>query len=278
MLPLLLVVMGISVPSCFFVTAFSLDKTTSPASKTQSADSSARKTRIAIVGAGAVGSYYGGRIWESVRSNSGTDVMFHLRNEHYDYCTENGISITSIHGDFHIPSDELLAYPTTEDMAKSIKNNNGNGLTFDWVIVALKSTSLDAVPKLIEPIITSETRVLIIMNGLIEDDLIEMMQVHQRQKGLDGIGCKTLYGGMALICSNRLSPGVIDHSYAGKLVVGVAYSADAHDAAGRWVQSDKQAIIDLFEPVTPVPFEFEDNLLRGRWWKNCWNLPFNGIS
>jgi 2-dehydropantoate 2-reductase len=81
------------------------------------------------------------------------------------------------------------------------------------------------------------------------------------------------------IGSNRLSPGVINHSYAGKLVVGVAYSADANnDGNCRYVESDKQAIIDLFEPVTAVPFEFEDNLLRGRWWKNTWNLPFNGIS
>ena len=73
--------------------------------------------------------------------------------------------------------------------------------------------------------------------------------------------------------SNRLSTGVINHSYAGKIVVGVAYSADANnDGNCRYVEPDKQAIIDLFEPVKAVPFEFEDNLLRGRWWKNCWNV------
>ena len=36
-------------------------------------------------------SYYGGRIWESLRDQDNADVMFHLRNEHYEYCTENGI-------------------------------------------------------------------------------------------------------------------------------------------------------------------------------------------
>jgi 2-dehydropantoate 2-reductase len=186
-------------------------------------------------------------------------------------CVENGIEVTSIAGDFLIPSNELLAYPTTEDMAKSVKDDNNN--VFDWVIVALKSSSLDVVPKLIEPLVSPETRVLVIMNGLIEDDLIEMLREQQR------LECKAVYGGMALICSNRLSPGVIDHSYAGKLVVGVAFSSDANnDGNRRWVESDKQAIMDLFEPVTPVPFEFEDNLLRGRWWKNCWNLPFSGIA
>ncbi len=177
----------------FFASAFSLDVTSSSsASKNHvSANTSERTSRIAVVGAGAVGSYYGGRIWESVRSSSNTDVMFHLRNEHYDYCRENGISVTSIDGDFIIPSDELLAYPTTKDMAKSAKDGK-----FDWVVVALKSTSLDAVPKLIEPLTSPDTRVLVIMNGLIEDDLIEMLREQQ------GLKCKAVYGGMALICKS----------------------------------------------------------------------------
>ena len=255
-----------------FASAFSLEVTPSSSSSAKTpSNTSERTSRIAIVGAGAVGSYYGGRIWESVRSISSTNVMFHLRAEHYDHCVENGISVTSIDGDFVIPSDELLAYPTTEDMAQSITDDHFTA--FDWVIVALKSSSLDAVPQLIKPLTSPQTRVLVIMNGLIEDDLIEMLKKEQ------GLECKAVYGGMALICSNRLSPGVIDHSYAGKLVVGVAYSADADDDGYcKWVESDKEAITELFEPVKPVPFEFEDNLLRGRWWKNCWNLPFNGIS
>jgi hypothetical protein len=67
----------------FFSSAFSLDLTASKRTH-ESADIGERTSRIAIVGAGAVGSYYGGRIWESVRSSSKTDVMFQLRNENYD--------------------------------------------------------------------------------------------------------------------------------------------------------------------------------------------------
>jgi len=120
------------------------------------------------------------------------------------------------------------------------------------------------VPKLIEPLLSPETRLLVIMNGLIEDDLIQMMRQQQKAKGLKGLGCKAIYGGMALICSNRLSPGKISHTFGGKLVCGVAYSADAEDDNGKWVESDKEAILELFEPVTPVPFEFAPNLRRGR--------------
>jgi len=246
------------------------------------------------VGAGAVGSYYGGRLWEGLcgsnssgSSQSNTNVMFHLRNENYDHCVKHGIDVSSYHGDFSIPAEELMAFRTTEDMARSVvveeDNNDGDGRSstssFDWVICALKSTSLDEVPKLIDPLLSPETRVLVMMNGLVEDDLIQMMRKQQELKGLKGVGCKAVYGGMALICSNRLSPGKISHTYGGKLVCGVAYSADASDNdTGKWVESDKQAILDLFKPATPVPFVFEPNLRRGRWWKNVWNLPFSGIS
>ena len=36
-------------------------------------------------------SYYGGRIFESLRDEPNSHVLFHLRNEHYDHCTKHGI-------------------------------------------------------------------------------------------------------------------------------------------------------------------------------------------
>ena len=128
-----------------FVSAFSAETSVSNIKHITAADNDDVKSktkRIAIVGAGAVGSYYGGRIWEGMNNNKSdgidTQVMFQLRNEHYDHCTKHGIDVSSYHGDFSIPSDKLLAYQTTEDMAKSV---NDGGI-FDWVIVALKSTSV----------------------------------------------------------------------------------------------------------------------------------------
>ncbi|KAL7489599.1 hypothetical protein ACHAW6_015253 [Cyclotella cf. meneghiniana] len=280
---------------------FSTD-TTRTTSVTPSAFGEVATKRIAVVGAGVISSYYGGRIWESLRDQPNADVMFHFRNEHYEHCTKYGMDVTSYHGNFSIPAEELLAYSTTDEMAEAVHCCDDHKY-FDWVICSLKSTSLDEVPSLIEPLLSDETRsvlddfrckptypvsiscletrssisslsrLLVIMNGLIEDDLIHFMRERRKARGLDGVGCKAIY-----VCSNRLAPGQIDHSYGGKLVVGVAYSAEANSDRGKWSPSDKEAIVDLFSPVTPVPFEFDPNLLRGRWWKNVWNLPFSGIS
>lgn len=59
---------------------------------TSSNDSSSAKgsrTSVAIVGSGAVGGYYGARLWEA-----GHDVKFHMRGDHYEQSKANGLNVT----------------------------------------------------------------------------------------------------------------------------------------------------------------------------------------
>jgi 2-dehydropantoate 2-reductase len=219
-----------------------------------------RKPSIAIVGSGAVGGYYGARLWES-----GYEVNFYMRGDHYDISKANGLNVTSVHGDIFIPPEKLQAFNSTKDIG-----------TVDWVIVAIKSTALELIPELIAPLLNpGHTRVLAIMNGLIEDDLIHLLKKHYGESNEDEGRiecCGALYGGMALVCCNRLGPGRIDHSYAGLLSSGVA----AH-SPNQPMEQNRKAFEDLWGPVQ-IDTVFEPSLLGGRWRKNCWNLPFNGIS
>jgi 2-dehydropantoate 2-reductase len=161
-----------------------------------------------------------------------------------------------------IPPEELQVFQDTAEMG-----------TVDWVVVALKSSSLEAIPDLIYPLLRPNTRVLNIMNGLIEEDLLaSLAEKDGKQKDdADLSCCAAIYGGMALVCSNRVGPGHIDHSYAGLLSGGVAAAAETNPEA------DRKAFEDLWQPAK-VDIAYEPSLLRGRWKKNVWNLPFNGIS
>lgn len=53
--------------------------------------------KIAILGAGALGCYYGARLQES-----GQDVSFIVRSE-YDYLKEHGLEVKSLHGNISLP-------------------------------------------------------------------------------------------------------------------------------------------------------------------------------
>ena len=205
---------------------------------------------IAVVGSGAVGSYYGARLWEA-----GHTVKYLLRGENCRVANRNGLNVTSVDGDLYIPSDELQAFEDTAEMG-----------AVDWVLVALKSSSLDAIPDLIYPLLDPyRTRVLAIMNGLIEEDLIRMLKEKAGQ-ATDRISdpldcCRALYGGMALVCSNRVGPAVVHHSYAGLLTGGVASSRSSDNAL-----ENEAAFRDLWQG-NKVETIYESSLLRGRWKK-----------
>ncbi len=211
------------------------------------------KPSIAIVGTGAVGGYYGARLWESGQY----DVKFQMRGENYKVSTRDGLRVDSIDGNVFIPPTQLKAFTNPEDVGP-----------VDWVIVSIKSSSLEDIPDLIYPLIDSDrTRILAIMNGLIEEDLIRLLKNCVGEEF-----CAALYGGMALVCSNKTGPGHINHSYAGQISGGVAISRENFTD-----QDNQQAFRDLWAP-TSIDIAYEQSLLGGRWRKCLWNLPFNGIS
>jgi 2-dehydropantoate 2-reductase len=219
------------------------------------------KPSIAIVGSGAVGCYYGARLYETDKYN----VIFHMRGDHYKASKANGLKVTSVNGDIFIPPDQLQAYDKTDDIGK-----------VDWVIMALKSTGVDATPGLLLPLLGKNSRVLCIMNGLVDDDIVRLLEGEDDEDVEPRLTkCAAVYAGMALLCSNRISPGHVDHSYAGKLTASLAKSSsdDLDD-----IKLHKEMMQDLWEPTQGFEFVYDDNYTKARWTKNVWNLPFNGIS
>lgn len=211
----------------------------------------ATASTVAVIGSGAVGAYYGARLAES-----GHGVKFFMRDEHYRHCAAHGINVTSVDGDIYIPSTELQVYNDVKSIGQ-----------VDWVILAIKSSSsLDSVPALIESLLTEDTRILAIMNGLIDDDIVELLKP---------LPYAAVYGGMAFICSNRLSPGRIDHSFYGSLNGGLASPILYGNTVA---YEEHMGVLEALWAGTKVEFTSVPCLTHGRWQKNCWNLPFSGLS
>ena len=145
---------------------------------------------VAVIGAGAVGGYYGARL-----AQAGRDVRFLLRRD-YDAVRARGLRVTSPDGDFTL--DRLTIARTPEEIGP-----------VDWVICALKATAIDDAPRLIAPCLTPDTRVLALMNGLgIEE------------RFADRLGAGRIFGGMAYTAIYRTGPGHIHHLDLGRIVIG----------------------------------------------------------
>jgi 2-dehydropantoate 2-reductase len=195
---------------------------------------------IAIIGAGAIGGYYGARL-----AQHGHDVHFLLRSD-YDAVRRNGWTIRSIDGDFSIPPGQVHVYRNPADLPKA-----------DLAIITTKSTSNDALPSLLQPILKDDTVLLTLQNGLGgEEDLAARF------------GEDRIVGGMAFVCINRLSPGVIHHMDHGVIRIG-PYRESARAVT--------RQIVELFKSCKIRCEELAD-LKHGRWLKLVWNIPFNGLG
>jgi len=146
--------------------------------------------RYAVIGTGAVGGYYGGRL-----ANAGHDVHFLLHSD-YDYIKQNGLQVDSCNGSFHIDSPNI--YRSTADMPKA-----------DVVIVALKTTRNQLLKELLPPLLHSETLVLLIQNGIGPEPELQQW-------------FPNLYiaAGLAFICSAKTEPGRVNHQCYGNINIG----------------------------------------------------------
>jgi len=200
----------------------------------------AKNPVIAVIGAGAVGAYYGGRL-----AQHGHDVHFLLRSD-YKHVAKNGWHIKSCHGDFTLPPGTMRVYDNAEKMPRA-----------DWVIVTLKATANDQLKSLITPLIKEDTQILTMQNGLgNEDRLAELF------------GPQRILGGLAFVCIHRLEPGVIHHMDHGYVRVGEFIETGNEKA---------RAISEMFRK-SKVDCDVLESLKKGRWAKLVWNIPFNGLG
>lgn len=194
--------------------------------------------RIAIVGAGAVGCYYGARL-----ALNGHDVHFLMRSD-LQTVRREGLHVQSIAGSFHLPA--VRAHASTAEIGPC-----------DLVIIALKNTANQALSSLLPPLLKPDTLLLTLQNGLgNEESLAAQFPGH------------AVLGGLCFVCINRVAPGRIHHIAQGRITLG---------EHGGPALPRTRALAAAFN-AAGIPCEVDDSLARARWMKLVWNIPFNGLA
>jgi 2-dehydropantoate 2-reductase len=201
----------------------------------------ATQARIAVVGSGAVGVYYGGRL-----AQHGHDVHFLVRGD-YDHVRRHGWTVRSCDGDFTLSPDRVRVYRDPGEMPKA-----------DFVLVTLKATANDALDDLVRPLVHDGTVILTLQNGLGNEERLA-----------ESFGAPRVLGGVAFVCINRTGPGAIDHLSEGAIRIG--------EFATRGL-TDRLRTVERWFNAARVPCEAIPDLPRARWQKLVWNIPFNGLG
>ena len=141
--------------------------------------------KIAILGAGALGCYYGARLQES-----GQDVSFIVRSE-YGYLKEHGLQVKSLHGNISLP--RINVYRDTEEVGP-----------VDLVVVAWKSTANAGFSRALPPLMGPDTTVVTLQNAMGNAEEIARI-----------IPAERIYVGLCFICAMREKPGHVNHLEGG---------------------------------------------------------------
>lgn len=195
--------------------------------------------KIAVIGAGAVGAFYGAKL-----QASGLDVEYYSKK--LAQYSNKKLKIQSIWGNFEI---KARAFSQTTEMSLS-----------DLVIISTKVTNLQQDSKdilsLVQPILHSKTILLFLQNGINMEETISKKLKNP------------ILGGLAFTCINRIAPNVIHHLDYGLVKIGALHSKYKQHALD---------IVNLFQNAK-IEVLFTKDLRQSRFEKLLWNVPFNSLS
>ena len=197
------------------------------------------QSRILVVGTGAIGGFYGAKL-----AQAGASVSTLCRSD-YETVKAKGIKVTSSLGDFHFTPEKV------------IRNLSEYSPPPDYILVGLKVLPEIDTAEIIKEVVGPETAIVLLQNGVeIEEPLVKAFPDNE------------IISGLAFICATRTSPGHIDHTDFGRVVIG-------RYPAGKSVKAEELA--RLFNEAG-LKCEVTEDAVTARWRKLVWNAPFNPIS
>jgi 2-dehydropantoate 2-reductase len=197
---------------------------------------------VAVLGAGAVGCYFGARL-----ARAGIAVTLIGRPLHVEAIARDGLHVLQHDGDWSVP-----VWATTDAAAAA---------DADLVLVTVKTPDTAAAARALAPHLAAHARVVSMQNGV---DNAARIAAELAQP---------VYAAVVYVGCHMDGPGRVRHTGRGDLVVGVPRAlASRADAAG-----DLPVIAAMFE-AAGVPCPVSPDVEAALWTKLTLNCAFNAVS
>jgi 2-dehydropantoate 2-reductase len=146
------------------------------------------KERIAVIGAGALGSFYGAKLQQA-----GYPVQY--QTSLAEQIPNAKLRVQSIWGDFELPVE---AFRDPQGMEAA-----------DLILIATKAIPDLDYSKLLSPIIKDSSALILLQNG-----------INQEERLQEAFPRNVILGALAFTCIHRTSPGEIEHIDYGLIKLG----------------------------------------------------------
>lgn len=196
--------------------------------------------RIAVMGTGGVGGYFGARL-----AKAGHDVAFVARGRHLEAIRSGGLRVESPLGDVHLPAVEVTDEPA--DIGE-----------VDLVLFGVKLWDTQAAAEAVKPLVGARTGVVSFQNGVVKDDIL---------RGV--LGAEHVIGGVCYIAATIAEPGLIRHSGALQKLVFGEYDGTLSPR----VQQFRDACVD-----SGIDVEVSDRIAQAVWEKFVFLVGLSGTT
>ncbi|HEX9984613.1 MAG TPA: 2-dehydropantoate 2-reductase [Thermoanaerobaculia bacterium] len=194
--------------------------------------------RIAVVGAGGVGGYFGGKL-----AKAGIDTTFIVRGRTLEALRSRGLRVDSIGGDFHLEQVNATDSPTEK---------------VDAVLLTVKAWQLPEAAANLRPILHEDTIVVPLQNGIDAPEVLAPL-----------VGQQHVAGGLCAIVSFVVEPGHIRHAGADPFLMFGELDNRTSDRATRLLAAMHQAGLTA---------EIPQDIHRSMWTKFVFITPMSGVG
>jgi len=194
--------------------------------------------KILVMGAGAVGAYFGARL-----RAAGEDVVMCARGENLRAIREHGLDISSIRVDLRI---KVTATDTPRDLAP-----------YDLILFCVKTYDTDAAADAISGCLSPGGAILTLQNGVENEARLAAI-----------FGRDAVMGGNARVGVEMVAPGKIVHLSTGHIDFGELDGRETDRAT---------AIAEVFQRAG-ILGQISPEIMTARWDKLIWNGALNTVA
>ncbi len=196
--------------------------------------------KIAVIGVGGVGGYFGGRL-----AKGGVETIFIARGTTLEALRARGLRVDSVKGDF------IVEHPVVTDDPARVG-------PVDAVFVAVKAWQIPEAAQAMKPLIGRDTLVVPLENGMEAPDQLAT-----------AVGREHVLGGLCGILAHIVEPGHIRHAGIDPFIMFGELDGGTSSRAERLHAACEAAGVNA---------QLSDDILRSMWSKFLFIMPMSGIG
>jgi len=222
------------------------------------------KIKIGIIGAGAIGSLFGGYLASTLKNDDTTEIIFFSRPAHVNVINARGLILQR--GDTLLTLKNIKAFDNYSNYKDSLSSDKGD--KFEYLFITTKAYDTIKAIRAYNNLIEASNWIILLQNGIGNEHLVELYVKKEKL-----VRIVTSHGAVLK------SPGVVMHTGSGFTKIGFPFPEEYRDNKVK-LKTGLLSLNRLKEMLQSgqIKTEIVDDIIRYTWEKAFVNIGINVIG